>query len=272
MKRQGCYKGDPLVRLLIKLGGTLLDAAESRDRLCREIAAIAQREQVVVVHGGGKQMTRFLAERGVESKFINGLRVTTPDVVDAVVKVFAGSVNAQLVSTFRSVGGWPVGLSGISAGLVDAVQLNPELGQVGKPVASDGRLLEVLVREGYLPVVACVAGDSQGNIYNVNGDQMAVACAQGFKADKLIFLTDVEGVRNAEGKRCPLLTSDQAQQLIADGVASGGMQAKIEAALNALGQKIGEVIIAPGAEVGVVNQILAMDAHSMSLGTRLILK
>jgi len=95
------------VRLLIKLGGTLLDAAESRERLAREIADVARREQVVVVHGGGKQMTRFLAERGVESRFVNGLRVTTDEVIDAVVKVFAGSVNAQLVSSFRAAGARP---------------------------------------------------------------------------------------------------------------------------------------------------------------------
>ncbi len=265
------------MRLLIKLGGTLLDAAETRERLTYEIADVAKHEQVVVVHGGGKQMTRFLAERGVESKFVNGLRVTSPDVIDAVVKVFAGSVNAQLVSTFRAVGARPVGLSGISAGLVDAVQLSPELGQVGKPVSSDGRLLDVLVREGYLPVIACVAGDPQGNIYNVNGDQMAVACAQGFKADRLIFLTDVEGVRGADNQRCPVLTAVEAQQLITDGVATGGMQAKIEAALSALGQSalgqmIGEVIVAPGAEAGIVNRILAPADHGTSIGTRLILK
>ena len=260
------------MKLLIKLGGTLLDDANSRERLAKEIANVAKRQQVVVVHGGGKQMTRFLAERGVESKFVNGLRVTTPDVIDAVVKVFAGSVNAQLVSTFRVIGANPVGLSGISAGLVDAVQLDPELGQVGKPVSSDGRLVEILVREGYLPVIACVAGDAQGNIYNVNGDQMAVACAKGFGADKLIFLTDVEGVRDASGKTRAVLNASEARQLIIDGVATGGMQAKIEAALNALAQSIGEVIIAPGAYAGVVEQILSPSKIGTGLGTRLILK
>src|SRR5580692_9802925 len=162
------------MKLLIKLGGTLLDAADSRDRLAREIAEVARREHVVIVHGGGKQMTRFLTERGVESRFVNGLRVTTPDVIDAVVKVFAGSVNAQLVTAFRAAGANPVGLSGLSAGLVDAVQLDPELGQVGRPVSSDTRLLDVLVEARYLPVVACVAGDAKGAVFNVNGDQMAV--------------------------------------------------------------------------------------------------
>jgi acetylglutamate kinase len=254
------------VRLLIKLGGTLLDAAESRERLAREITAVAQREQVVVVHGGGKQMTRFLAERGVESRFINGLRVTTPDVIDAVVKVFAGSVNAQLVTAFRAAGARPVGLSGLSAGLVDAVQLDPALGQVGRPVASDGRLLELLVKESYLPVVACVAGDWNGSIFNVNGDQMAVACAQGFAADQLIFLTDVDGVRDETGRTRHQLTIGEALGLISSGAATGGMQAKIEAAVAALRQGVGQVRIAPGARAGVLAELLA----GAQIGTGLI--
>jgi acetylglutamate kinase len=257
------------VKVLIKLGGTLLDADESRNRLAKEINQAAAEYQVVVVHGGGKQMTRFLAERGVESKFVNGLRVTTPDVIDAVVKVFAGSVNAQLVTAFRAIGGSPVGLSGLSAGLVDAVQLNPELGQVGKPVSSDGRLLNVLVREGYLPVVACVAGDAQGSIFNVNGDQMAVACAGGFQADKLVFLTDVDGVRDGSGQTCAQLTIAEAQALIRDGVATGGMQAKLESAIEALKQGVGEVLIAPGAHAGIVAKALAPTAGP-AVGTRLI--
>lgn len=256
------------MRVVIKLGGALLDAAESRHRLAREIAALRAHEpQVVVVHGGGKQMTRFLAERGVESRFVNGLRVTTPEVIDAVVKVFAGSVNAQLVTAFRAAGVNPVGLSGLSAGLVDAVQLDPELGQVGRPVASDSRLLDVLVRESYLPVVACVAGDAHGAIFNVNGDQMAVACAAGFHAEKLIFLTDVEGVRDASGRTASRLTVAETQALIRDGVATGGMQAKLEAAVSALAQGVGEVLIAPGATPGIVEQALQGPAA----GTRIIL-
>ena len=254
------------MRLLIKLGGTLLDAADSRERLASEITQIALHEQVVVVHGGGKQMTRFLAERGVESRFVNGLRVTTPDVIDAVVKVFAGSVNAQLVSSLRAAGARPVGLSGLSAGLVDAVQLDPELGQVGKPVASDGRLLHLLVSEGYLPVVACVAGDRNGVIYNVNGDQMAVACSQGFAADQLIFLTDVEGVRDGHGQTRAQLTMAEAEALIASGAATGGMQAKLEAAISALRQGMAQVRIAPGAQVGVLRQLL----DGTRIGTRLV--
>jgi len=256
------------LRLLIKLGGTLLDAAESRERLAREITAIARREQAAVVHGGGKQMTRFLAERGIESRFVNGLRVTTPEVLDAVVKVFAGSVNAQLVAAFRAAGARPVGLTGLDAGLVDAEQLAPELGQVGKPVASDGRLMDLLVRENYLPVVACVAGDSKGGIFNVNADQMAAACAHGFGADKLIFLTDVEGVRDRGGRTYSQLTVSEALSLISEGTATGGMQAKIEAAITAIRQGTGEVLIASGAQVDITQALLSGSA----VGTRLVLK
>ena len=255
------------MRILIKLGGTLLDAADSRERLAREIAELSRRDQVVVVHGGGKQMTRFLAERGVESKFVNGLRVTTPEIIDAVVKVFAGSVNAQLVSAFRAAGARPVGLSGLSAGLVDAVQLSADLGQVGKPVSSDGRLLDLLVAHGYLPVVACVAGDSNGTIYNVNGDQMAVACAGAFRAEKLVFLTDVEGVRDASGRTRSRLTAAEATDLIRDGTATGGMQAKLEAAMGALGQGVVQVLIAPGALPDIV---ASFETNEPSIGTAIV--
>lgn len=252
------------MKILIKLGGTLLDAADSRERLAREITELARNDQVVVVHGGGKQMTRFLAERGIESKFINGLRVTTPEVIDAVVKVFAGSVNAQVVTAFRAAGARPVGLSGLSAGLVDAVLLSPDLGQVGKPVSCDGHLLDLLVDNGYLPVVACVAGDSNGAIYNVNGDQMAVACALGFRADKLIFLTDVDGVRDGSGEICRQLTPRDATELTRSGVAAGGMQAKLEAAMEALRQGVLQVLIAPGARPGI---IASLRENEPSIGT-----
>ena len=258
-----------LRKLLIKLGGTLLDAPESRQRLAREIAAAAAEahNRMVVVHGGGKQMTRYLAERGVESRFVNGLRVTTPEVIDAVLKVFAGSVNAELVTAFRAAGAQPVGLSGLDAGLVDAELLNPDLGQVGKPVRSDAHLLDLLTGESYLPVVACVAGDALGNVYNVNADQMAVACAASFAAESLVFLTDVDGVRDKDGAICPTLTCDQARMLIREGVATGGMQAKLEAAMDALDKGVSQVLIAPGALAGVVGRLLAGEA----VGTRLIL-
>ena len=254
------------MKILVKIGGSLVDCAASRARLAAEIARAAESNSIVVVHGGGKQMTRFLAERGIESRFVNGLRVTTDDVLDAVVKIFAGSVNAELVSALRAAGANPVGLSGLDAGLVDAEQLDPSLGHVGRPVHSDTRLLDILIAAHYLPVVACVAGDARGGRYNVNGDQMAVACAAAWKAERLIFLTDVEGVRDGSGEIRQSLTAGQAQGLIRDGIATGGMQAKLEAAVTGLKQGVSEVQIGSGAIEGILNKLTAKSGF----GTRLV--
>jgi acetylglutamate kinase len=255
------------VRILVKLGGTLLDAPESRQRLAQEIAAAAkQGHSVVVVHGGGKQMTRYLTEKGIESRFVNGLRVTTPEVLDAVVKIVAGSVNQELVAAFIRAGAAAVGLSGVDALLVEAEAMSPDLGFVGRTVASDARVLEILTSQGYLPVVACIAADRQGQIYNVNADQLAVACAAGFRADKLLFLTDVEGVRGAANETVAMLTPEECRELISAGIATGGMQAKLNAATAALEHGVREVVIAPGSLAGVVQKLMAGEA----VGTRLI--
>jgi acetylglutamate kinase len=254
------------VRILVKLGGTLLDAPESRDRLATELSAIQRSGvEMVVVHGGGKQMTRFLTERGIESRFVGGLRVTTPEVVDAVLKVLAGSVNHELVSSFVKAGSNAVGLSGIDACLTEAEQMDPQLGAVGRPVRTNPELLRLLSQNGYLPVVACVAGDRKGNVFNVNADQMAVACAAGFQADQLHFLTDVDGVRGADSTIIPSLTVAGCEDLIHTGVATGGMQAKLNAASDALRSGIGQVIIAPGALSGACSRLLAGE----KIGTRL---
>jgi acetylglutamate kinase len=255
------------VKILVKLGGTLLDAPQSRDRLAREIVTAMQRGiETVVVHGGGKQMTRFLAERGIESRFVNGLRVTTPEVLDAVLKVFAGSVNHELVAALNRAGARAVGLSGIDACLAEAVQMDPVLGAVGRVTRANAELLQLLTGAKFLPVVACVAGDRAGNVYNVNADQMAVACAAGFGADRLIFLTDVEGVLDANAKIRPELTARECGELIATGVATGGMQAKLNAATSALEAGVAQVQIAPGSRHGVLEQILA----NQPVGTRLV--
>jgi acetylglutamate kinase len=257
------------VKVLVKLGGTLLDKPELRDALSAQIAAVRARGvETVVVHGGGKQMTRFLAERGVESRFVNGLRVTTPETVDALLKVFAGSVNHELVASLNKAGARAVGLSGIDAFLATAVQMDPELGAVGRVVASDPALLNLLAANEYLPVVACVAGGREGQIFNVNADQMAVACAAAFQAERLVFLTDVNGVMDGSKQVRPVLTAAEAEGLIADGVATGGMQAKLNAAIAALRQGVGQVIIAPGAAESVLEGVL----EGGNAGTRMLLE
>ena len=254
------------MRILIKIGGTLLDASESRACLAAQVAQIAGKHQVVVVHGGGKQMSRFLEQQGIESRFVNGLRVTTPDTIDAVLKVFAGSVNHGLVASLVAAGTNAVGLSGIDACLTEAVQMDPALGAVGRVVRSNAGILELLTKHAYLPVVACVAGDRQGNIYNVNADQMAVACAAGFQADQLLFLTDVEGVFDESKRLLPALTIEGCDQLIAAGVATGGMQAKLTAACSALRGGVAQVRILPGAAERVIERALS----GQPIGTRVV--
>jgi acetylglutamate kinase len=257
------------VRVLVKLGGTLLESDDVKSSLTRQISAAASRTdlELVVVHGGGKRMTRYLSERGIESRFVNGLRVTDEAALDAVLKVFAGSVNHELVAAFQGAGARAVGLSGIDAGLTEAEPLSPELGAVGRVVRSRPELLHLLASNGYLPVVACVAGDARGNIYNVNADQMAAACAAAFGADHLLFLTDVEGVLDARKQRQPLLSVATCRQLIRDGVAAGGMQAKLESAISAIEQGAGDVRIAWGAEPGVIARLLE---GGDGIGTRIV--
>lgn len=254
------------MKVLIKLGGTLLDSAASRNALSCQIADAAERGlEIVVVHGGGKQMTRFLGERGVKSRFVNGLRVTTPETLDAVVKVVAGSVNRELVASLARAGARAVGICGIDGGLVETEQMDPELGAVGRVLSCNADLLYLLTENEYIPVVACVGGDSRGNLYNVNADQMAVACAAGFGADLLIFLTDVEGVLDGNGKVRHALCAAEGERLVSSGVATGGMQAKLNAAVSALRQRVGQVRIVGGAAEDVIGRVLAGE----SLGTRL---
>jgi acetylglutamate kinase len=256
------------MKVLVKLGGTLLDAPESRDSLAAQLAeARGCGVELAVVHGGGKQMNRYLADRGIESRFVGGLRVTGPETLDAVLKVFAGSVNHELVASLNRAGAPAVGLSGIDAFLVEAEQMDPALGAVGRVTRSNPELLHLLVDGGYLPVVACVAGDRHGRVFNVNADQMAVACATAFGAERLVFLTDVEGVLDGCRRLRPVLTAAESRVLIETGVAIGGMQAKLNAALAALASGVEQVRIAPGAAPHVVRRILAGE----EIGTRMIM-
>ncbi len=256
------------MRIVIKAGGTLLDDCSSRNAIAREFVEVARQHELVVVHGGGKQLTRFLEEHGISSRFVRGLRVSDQPVIDGVTKVIAGSVNKELVAAIIAAGESAVGLSGVDGKLTTATQLDPDLAFVGKPIKTDARMLHLLVNAGYLPVIACIAADEQGNIYNVNADQMAVSCAAAWRADQLFFLTDVPGVRDPDAHVICHLTAAEADELIASGVVSGGMQAKLEAARKALESGLGEVIIAPGQEVEICQRLLGGER----LGTRFSLR
>jgi acetylglutamate kinase len=232
------------MKVLIKIGGTLLDSTETRARLATEIAqAVREGLQAVVVH-----------------------RVTTPEVLDAVLKVFAGSVNQELVGALIASGARAVGLSGMDALLTEACRMSEELGFVGKPTQSNPQLLDLLIDNSYLPVIACVAGDRQGRFYNVNADQMAVSLACAIRAEKLLFLTDVEGVRGQDNVIYSTLGLETSRQLIDAEIATGGMRAKLEAATDAIRAGFPEAVIAPGASPGIIGKLLV----GKDIGTRLV--
>jgi len=257
------------VKLLIKLGGALLDAPASRLRIASEIRALAaEGHRVVVVHGGGKQMTRLLDKQGIESRFVDGLRVSSPEVIDALLQTVAGQVNKRLVAAFRSCAVPAVGISGVDGALVDAEQLREELGAVGNPQIARPLVLDTLLDQGFLPVVACVASNSEGDIFNVNADQMACICAAALPANQLLFLTDVDGVLDAEKQRIPRLTVDECRALIAQGVAFGGMQAKLEAACRTVEAGVETIRILPGFHPHALQQALAGEAIGTAIVAR----
>lgn len=254
------------MKLLIKLGGTLLDQPESRERLASEIHDLASRgHRIVVVHGGGKQMTRLLDAQGIQSNFVDGLRVSSPEVIDALLQAVAGSVNKRLVAAFRKCGMPAVGISGVDGGLVEARQLREELGAVGQPTSARPLVLDTLSEQGFLPVVACVASDANGVIYNVNADQMACVCATSLQVDQLLFLTDVEGVLGSDKQRISSLSTSECRHLIRDGVATGGMQAKLEAACLTVESGVGAIRILPGFRPSVLLECLSGE----DVGTRI---
>ena len=255
------------MKALIKIGGTLLDDPDSRAAIAKQIAEVAASGvAVTVVHGGGKQMTRFLEERGIQSRFVGGLRVTTDETIDAVLKVLAGTVNTQLVAALGVAGARAVGLTGIDANLATAERLNPVLGYVGKVIACDSRLLDTLAEAGFIPVVACVAGGNQGEVFNVNADSMAVAVASNWNVARLVFLTDVPGVLDAAKNILEALSVGDCRDLIESGVATGGMQAKLNSATTAVDSGVQEVCIVKGSDPEIVLRVFAGERA----GTRIV--
>ena len=250
------------MKVVVKLGGTLLEEASDRLRMAHHLARqLRAGHQILVVHGGGKQLTGFLEKTGVASRFVDGLRVTTAEALDGVVKVFAGTVNHQLLAAFHQAGVPAVGISGIDGGCLVAEKLTGEPGQdwgyVGKITRVNPRLWQVLLDTGWLPVMACLAVGDDGQIYNINADQAAVAAAAALCADALIFLTDVDGVRDREGRILSRLTAEEIPALQATGAVTGGMLAKLSAVAEALGQDVPRVHIANGHDERVWESIFS---------------
>jgi acetylglutamate kinase len=223
-----------------KVGGPALED----DALVRPLAEEVRRAggDVVLVHGGGRQIERLLATLGIESRFVDGRRVTSPEAMEVVEMVLAGSVNKRLAAGLTAAGVPAVGLSARDAGLVRA-RLVPELGRVGRPERVDARPLRALWRAGLVPVIAPVSAGPSGEAVNVNADEVALAIAAALGASTLVYLSDVDGVR-LDGQAAGALSAGGAEQRIADGSISGGMVMKVRAALDAVAAGVPEVVIA----------------------------
>ncbi len=221
---------------VVKIGGSTLGA---NDTSLEDLASLwRDGRRLVVVHGGGATLSEWLRIHGVESRFVRGLRVTDRAAIDVAVAVFAGLVNTELVARLNSLGARALGLSGVDGGLIRAERLDPELGFVGRVREVDRTQLETLLDAGYLPVIASLAAEVEGELLlaqplNVNADTLAGDVAAALEAERLVFLTDVPGVLDARGERVPALSRAEALRLIDEGVAVGGMIPKLEAALVA---------------------------------------
>ncbi|MDP6100125.1 MAG: acetylglutamate kinase [Dehalococcoidia bacterium] len=217
--------------IVVKIGGSTLGEG---DTTLEDLAALQRREESpVVVHGGGKEINRWLDRLGVQSSFVDGLRVTDEAVLEVVLAVLAGTVNKGLVAQLIARGGRAVGLSGIDTCLLEAEVRRPELGQVGEITRVDDGMLWLALRQGYIPVIAPIGVDCvRGTPLNINADTAAGEIARAMKAQRLIFLTDVPGIVDRGGEVIPELTAAEARRLVESGVASGGMLPKIEACLR----------------------------------------
>ena len=250
------------MKLVIKIGGTLLEQTPERQKIAARIARLARADyQMLIVHGGGKQLSEYLKKSGTASRFVNGLRLTTAETLDGVVKVFAGTVNHQLLAALHQAGVPAAGISGVDGGCLQAEKLTGEGGQdwgyVGRIRKANPRLWEVLLAAGMLPVMASLAVGENGQIYNVNADQTAVACAVHLGADALIFLTDVDGVRDAQGRTIRCLEAEEIPTLIESGTATGGMLAKLNAVREALAGNVQRVHIVNGHSEDALESVLA---------------
>lgn len=221
--------------LAVKIGGSTLGAHDTT----LEDLVLLQREGVsaVVVHGGGKRLSEWLRRWGVVSSFSDGLRVTDRDSLEMATAVLAGLVNKELVASLNVLGGRGIGMSGVDGAMLRATVTRPELGYVGDIVEVDPTPLTLLMKRGYIPVVAPIcqgSGEHPIALLNVNADAAAGEVAAACRAHKLVFLTDVDGVRDDQGKTMARLDASEARALLVSGTASGGMIPKIKASLSAL--------------------------------------
>jgi acetylglutamate kinase len=234
--------------VVVKFGGNAMGDEDAMAEFARDIVLMRQvGVNPVVVHGGGPMINDLLAKLGIKSEFVRGKRVTDKATVEVVEMVLCGAVNKRIVQAINDQGGRAVGISGKDDDLMVCVADDPELGFVGRPVEMNVQVLRDLYNAGIIPVVAPVAtGVADNETFNVNGDTAAGAIAGALKADRLLLLTDVSGVKDETGAVVTQLTPEQVRDMTARGVIAGGMIPKTETALLALEQGVRAVVILDG--------------------------
>ncbi len=233
--------------VVIKLGGHAMGSDEAMAEFARDVTLMRQvGVNPVIVHGGGPMINAMLDRLQIKSEFINGKRVTDAATMEVVEMVLSGLVNARIVQAISEQGGRAVGVSGKDSGLIICDQTDPDLGLVGTPSQVNPKLLQDLVEKGIIPVIAPLGMGRNGETFNINGDTAAGAIAAALRADRLLLLTDVAGVKNAEGQVVTELTAAQIREMTDSGVIAGGMIPKTETALDALEGGARAVVILDG--------------------------
>ena len=241
------YSGKTVV---IKYGGNAMINEELKQQVMEDIALLwLIGVKVVLVHGGGPEISHIMKRLGKEAVFIDGLRVTDKETVDIVQMVLAGKINKTLVNLIQMKGGHAVGLSGIDGGILEAKIKDERLGFVGEITKVRPQPIQDLLEKNYIPVVSTVASDRQGNTFNINGDTAAAYLAGALGAERLIMMTDISGIlmdKDDPSTLIPRITVSEAKKLYADGVISGGMIPKVDCCIEALEHGVDNVVIMDG--------------------------
>ncbi len=233
--------------VVIKLGGHAMGSRDALESFARDIVLMQQvGVNPVIVHGGGPMINEMLGKLGIQSQFIDGKRVTDAATVEVVEMVLSGQVNKAITQAINGQGGRAVGLSGKDANLITCEAAIPDLGFVGTPTEIDTGLLHTLFDSDTIPVIAPIGAGREGETFNINGDTAAGAIAGALKADRLLLLTDVAGVKDANGDVLTELSVDQIGQLVKDGTIAGGMIPKTETALQAIESGVRAAVILDG--------------------------
>lgn len=236
--------------VVIKYGGNAMINEQLKQQVMEDIALLwLIGVKVVLVHGGGPEISETMKRLGKQAQFVNGLRVTDKETVDIVQMVLAGKVNKTLVNLLQMKGGHAVGLSGIDGGIIEATMKDEALGYVGKITRIRTQPITDLLEKNYIPVISTVASDRQGNTYNINGDTAAAYIAGALNAERLIMMTDIAGIlrdKDDLGTLIPALTVKEAKKLFDEGVISGGMIPKVDCCIEAIGKGVKHVVIMDG--------------------------